>query len=83
MRRKQTTLDLLIGAMLKLGKSQSDRQNVLAFVQSCYCGHVRDYDLEAALRTLAQISEEEQHALIAWVVASDDAAEIRKKRTAA
>jgi hypothetical protein len=83
MRRKQTTLDLLIGAMVKLGKSHSDRQNVLAFIQSCYCGHVRDYDFDAALNALSRISEEEQHALIAWTIASDDAAEHKQRRAAA
>jgi hypothetical protein len=69
--------------MVKLGESHADRQNVLAFIQSCYCGHVRDYDLDAALESLTRVSEEEQHALIAWVVASDDAADIKRRRTAA
>ncbi len=83
MRRNQTTLDLLIGAMLKLGGSNKERQNVVAFVQSCYCGHVRSYDLESALIALARLAEEEQHTLIAWLVASDEATEMRRRRTAA
>jgi hypothetical protein len=83
MRPNKTTLDLLIGAMLKLSNSHTERQNVLAFIQSCYCGRVRSYDLDAALQALARITEEEQHALIAWMVASDDAAERRAKRSAA
>jgi hypothetical protein len=83
MRRKSTTLDLLIGAMLKLSDTHNGRQNVLAFIQSCYCGHVRTYDLDAALNSLAGLTEEEHHALIAWVVASDDEAERRRRRSAA
>jgi hypothetical protein len=82
MKRQSTTLDLLIGAMLKVG-SNTERQNVLAFMQSCYCGHVRDYDLDGAINVLARLSEEEQHTLIAWVVASDDEAERRRRRSAA
>jgi hypothetical protein len=45
---------------------------VIAFIQSCYCGWVRNYDLEAALAALANLSEEEQHTLIAWVVLNDE-----------
>jgi hypothetical protein len=83
MKRNSSTLDLLIGAMVKLSGAERERQNVLAFVESCYCGHVRDYDLESALNTLAALSEEEQHALIAWIVAGDDAAERKARRSAA
>ncbi len=83
MRHNPTSLDLLIGAMLKLSDSHGHRQNVLAFIQSCYCGHVRTYDLEAAIDCMARLSEAEQHMLIAWIVASDDAAEKRAKRWAA
>jgi hypothetical protein len=51
--------------MLKLDPHNGARENVLAFIQSCYCGRDRKYDLEAALGALAMLTEEEQHALIA------------------
>jgi hypothetical protein len=49
MGKKSGTLDMLIGAMLKLGSSHADRENVIAFIRSCYCGRVLEYDLEAAM----------------------------------
>ena len=72
MRKKSAALDLLIGAVTKLNPATGERENVIAFVQSCYCGWVRTYDLEAALAALAKLSEEEQHALISWVVMTDE-----------
>jgi hypothetical protein len=42
--------------------------NLLAFLQSCYAGRVRNYDYDAALASLAQLSDQEQHSLIAWVM---------------
>jgi hypothetical protein len=83
MGRNSVTLDLVIGAVMKLDGANGERQNVLDFLQSCYCGRVRSYDLEAALAALARLSEEEQHTVIAWVVASDDAALRRARRSAA
>lgn len=73
MRKKLTSLDLLIGAVLKLDPHKGQRQNVFAFIQSCYCGRVRSYDLDRAMAALAKLSEEEQHALIAWAVVNDEA----------
>jgi hypothetical protein len=68
MKRKSTVLDLLIGAVLKLDPLTGERQNVMAFIQSCYGGLVRSYDLEAALAALNKLTDEEQHALITWAV---------------
>jgi hypothetical protein len=63
-RRKALVLDQLIGAMEKLDSRTGERQNVIAFVQSCYGGRVRRYDFDAALASLSRLTEEEQHALI-------------------
>jgi hypothetical protein len=66
---KKTTLtqvDLVIEAMMKLDHESGERQNVLAFIQSCYCGLVRDYSLEGAEQALTRLSPEEQHALIEY-----------------
>ena len=57
MKGKSATLDLVIGAMLKLDP-HGPRENVLAFIQSCYCGRVRSYDFEAALQSLARLTDE-------------------------
>ena len=35
---------------------------------------MRDYDLDGAVAALARLSEEEQHALIAWAVTADEVA---------
>jgi hypothetical protein len=63
-RRKAMVLDQLIGAMEKLDAHTGERENVIAFVQSCYGGRVRRYDFDAALTSLSRLNEEEQHALI-------------------
>jgi hypothetical protein len=72
MRHNSTAVDLLIGAALKLDPRTGERQNVLAFIQSCYCGRVRNYDLGAALASLTHLTDEEQCALITWVVTADE-----------
>ena len=72
MRRNTAEVDLLIGAAVKLDNRTGERQNVLAFIESCYCGRVRTYDLGYALASLARLTEEEQAALITWVVRSDE-----------
>jgi len=82
MGRNSATLDLLIGAVMKLGTTRGERQNVIAFIESCYCGWVRNYDLDAALAALAKLSEEEQNALIAWAVLSDEKAHRKVKASA-
>lgn len=61
-------LDLVIGAMAQLNPVTGERQNVVAFIESCYGGRVRGYDLGAASASLKRLSEEEQVALIEWVL---------------
>ena len=68
MKKKSLLLDLVIGAVMKLDPVNGERQNLLAFVQSCYCCVVRTYDLNWAQASLAKLTEEEQHALIVWTV---------------
>jgi hypothetical protein len=70
MYRKTTALDHLIGAMLKLDEHPGHRQNVVAFIQSCYNGRVRDYDFDAALASLRRLTDAEHHALIEYVMES-------------
>jgi hypothetical protein len=66
--KKQTMseLDLVIEAMMMLDFEGGERRNVLAFIQSCYCGRVRDYDLAQATNSLTKLTPEEQHALIEY-----------------
>jgi len=66
MNRKLTVLDLLIGAMEKLSPKRGERQNVLAFIQSCYGGRVLCFNLKRALNSLAKLTPEEEHCLITW-----------------
>jgi hypothetical protein len=68
MKRKDTVLDLLIGAMEKLSPKTGERQNVLAFIQSCYGGQVRHYDLDRASLSMAKLIPEEQECLIVWTL---------------
>jgi hypothetical protein len=68
MNYKWTVLDLLIGAMEKLNPKTGERQNVLAFIQSCYGGQVRYYDLDRAVVSLFKLTPEEQHCLITWAL---------------
>ena len=68
MNRKWTILDLLIGAMEKLSPKTGERQNVLAFIQSCYGGRVRYYDLDRAVLSLFKLTPEEQNCLITWTL---------------
>ena len=68
MESNKPTLNLVVQAALKLDARTPAWRNVLAFIQSCYGGRVRDYDFDAAMAGLAQLSDEEQHALIAWVL---------------
>jgi hypothetical protein len=60
-----TPPDTIISAVLKLDPTTGERQNVLAFLQSCYGCRVRDYDLDAAVAALRKLNLDEQHALIA------------------
>jgi hypothetical protein len=68
MNRKSTLLDLLIGAMMQLNPRDGERQNVVAFIESCFGGRVRSYDLDAAMAALIRLTDEEQHVLIEWVL---------------
>ncbi len=72
--RKWAALDLLIGGMEKLDPRSGERQNVLAFIRSCYGGRVLAYDLDAAMLSLGRLTEEEQHEMIAWVLGEEEAA---------
>jgi hypothetical protein len=67
------TLELVIDAARKIDIHTPEWENVLAFVQSCYAGRVRNYDLEQAIDSLVRLSEEEQHALITWALLLDEA----------
>lgn len=73
MGKKTAALDQLIGAILKLGSTHAERENVIAFIRSCYCGRVLNYDLEAASASLARLTEEEQHGLIVWAITNEEA----------
>src|SRR5947209_12003753 len=68
MKKTSPALDVLIGAVLKLDALTGERQNVLAFIQSCYGCLVRSYDLDTASAALARLTGEEQHAVIAWAM---------------
>jgi hypothetical protein len=74
MKRNETMPDLVIEAGLKLDATSGERQNVWAFVQSCYCGRVRSYDLDAAIMALSRLPDEEEQALITWIVRQDERA---------
>lgn len=63
-----TTLDLLISAIIKLDRPSGERQNVTAFLESCYGGRVRKYDYVAAMASLEKLSGEEYHALVDYVL---------------
>ena len=73
MNRKRTILDLLVGAMKKLSWKTGERQNVLAFIQSCYGGRVLSFNLERALDSLAKLTPDEEHCLITWTLLEKDA----------
>jgi len=83
MGKKSVALDMLIAAMLKLGSSHAERENVIAFIRSCYCGRVLEYDLDAAIAALARLTDEEQHGLIAWAVRNEEANQQRQLRASA
>jgi hypothetical protein len=82
MSKKSVAADMLIAAMLKLGSSHAERQNVIAFIRSCFCGRVLDYDLDLATASLARLTEEEQHGLIVWAIMNEEAGQ-RKSRVSA
>jgi hypothetical protein len=67
MKKQPTESDLVIAAILKLEQPTGERQNVLMFIQSCYGGRVRSYDLDAAVQSLAKLTDIEQRALIGYV----------------
>jgi hypothetical protein len=59
---------LVTRAVMKLGLDSRRWSNLLAFLQSCYAGRVRDYDFDDAVQALDLLSDQEQHAIIAWVM---------------
>jgi hypothetical protein len=59
--------------MEKLSPETGERQNVLAFIQSCYGGRVRSYDLDQALVSLVKLTPEEQNCLITWTLLEKEA----------
>jgi hypothetical protein len=68
----KTTLNLVLQAAKKLDARPSEWANVFAFIQSCYCCVVRDYDLADALYSISKLSPEEERALIGWVMLLDE-----------
>jgi hypothetical protein len=79
MERSKPTLNLVVQAALKLDARTPAWRNALAFIQSCYGTRVREYDLDAAMAALAQLNDEEQHALIVWVLLIEEAREQERK----
>jgi hypothetical protein len=61
-------LGLVVQAAIKLDARSPRWANLLAFLQSCYAGLVRTYDYDDAVAALARLDDDEQHALIAWVL---------------
>jgi hypothetical protein len=59
--------------MEKLSPKTGERQNVLAFIQSCYGGRVLSFNLERALDSLAKLTPEEEHCLITWSLLEKEA----------
>jgi hypothetical protein len=68
MSHKTSTLNLVIDAALKLDAKTPEWRNAIAFIRSCYAGRVAEYDLDAAVASLSRLTDEEQHALIVWVL---------------
>jgi hypothetical protein len=68
MTSKVIGLDLVIAALRKLDPATGERQNLLAFLQSCYGGRVRTYDLDRASESLAKLTDEERDAVIDHVI---------------
>ncbi len=67
------TLELIIDVAQKLETEPGEWENVLAFIQSCYAGRVRSYDLDQAATSLARLNDSEEHALITWALLLDEA----------
>ncbi len=68
MNQQISATDLVLQAALKLDSHSAGWENVLAFIQSCYACRVREYNLSQAVAALNNLSDEEQHSLIAWVM---------------
>jgi hypothetical protein len=64
----QATLRLVVQAALKLDARTPAWRNAVAFIQSAYACRVRDYDFDEAMAALAKLTDEEQAALISWVL---------------
>ena len=73
------TLRLVVQAALKLDARTPAWRNAVAFIQSCYACRVRDYDFDQAMAALAQLTDEEQAALISWVLLVEESRHTGKK----
>lgn len=72
------SLRLVVQAAMKLDARTPAWKNVVAFIQSCYACRVREYDYDAAMAALTQLSDAEQAALISWVLIVEESRENRK-----
>jgi hypothetical protein len=77
MKNQSASLDLVVEAALKLGPRTPEWNNAIAFIRSCYACWVLDYDYDRAVTTLNKLNDEEQRALIVWVLTEDDREEER------
>jgi hypothetical protein len=77
---KDTTLNLVLQAAMKLDARTGEWKNAISFIQSCYACRVRDYDLDTALAAMEKLTDEEEHALIAWVIMLEEARERESER---
>ena len=75
----QATLRLVVQAALKLDARTPAWRNAVAFIQSCYACRVREYDFDEAMAALAKLSDEEQAALISWVLLVEESRHSDKK----
>jgi hypothetical protein len=73
------TLRLVVQAALKLDARTPAWRNAVAFIQSCYACRVREYDFDQAMAALAQLSDEEQSALINWVLVVEETRQSNRK----
>jgi len=72
MQGQASTIGLVQRAAMKLHENAERWRNLLAFLRSCYTGRVLNYNFEDALAALRRLTDQEQHALIAWVVFQEE-----------
>jgi hypothetical protein len=68
MKRKQSVTELVLQAMSKLETANGERNNVQAFVHVCYGGRKLTCDYAKAQISMAKLTDEEQHALINFIL---------------